>query len=159
MLTIAGIAVPGLLRSRAAASAASTVASMRAVQTAQTAYSIMYAASGYANDIVKLGPPKGANPVTPDRAGLLDWLSDCTSQPCAKSGYNFAIEDAVGVPVIAYTLTAAPNSGGGSAIRSYCMNQDGVMAYDPAGGGKCGERLQHAPLNTDESSQNKPNSN
>ncbi len=60
ILIIAAIAVPSFLRSRIRANESSAVASLRVINTAAIAYSIIYSASGFPALLTNLG---GATPL------------------------------------------------------------------------------------------------
>ncbi len=88
---IAAIAVPGLLRARMASNEASAVGSLRAVNSAQTAYSTS-CAQGFAASMGELATPPatGGQPfVSPDPGG---------GNPIQKSGYNLTYTPGAGVP-------------------------------------------------------------
>lgn len=142
ILIIAAIAIPNLLRSRISANEASAVAALRTINTAQVTYTVAYPAVGYADELTKLAHPASGNPVTSTAAGLLDWVLGCPAQPCRKSGYDFAIVDASGSPVVVYNLRAAPALPGSTGVRGFCSDQITNVTFDPAGGSNCTERLQ-----------------
>ncbi len=138
ILIIAAMAIPNLIKSRISANEASAVASLRAISTAQTTYSISYPQSGYADNLTKLGAPAGGGPVTANNAGLLDWVLGCAAQPCGKSGYQFAIVNAVGAPIVtAYSVTGVPITPGQTGVRGFCLNKLTLITYDPNGGSNC----------------------
>ncbi len=142
ILIIAAIAIPSLLKSRISANEASAVSSLRSINTAQVTYNVSYPNIGFADNLAKLGMPSGSGAVSPTSAGLLDWVLGCPSQPCAKSGYEFAITGAVGNPVITYTLTAVPSAPGQTGVRGFCSDQMTHVSYDPVGGTNCATPLQ-----------------
>ncbi|MGH9521198.1 MAG: prepilin-type N-terminal cleavage/methylation domain-containing protein, partial [Terriglobales bacterium] len=108
ILVIAAMAIPNLLRSKMSANEASAVASIRTIATSQTTYAVAYPSVGYADALTKLAAPPSGTSVDQNHAGLLDWVLGCATQPCPKSGYNFAIINATGTPVSAYGVTAVP---------------------------------------------------
>jgi len=92
ILIIAAIAIPNLLRSRIAANEASAVGSMRTINTAEITYASTYPAQGYALTLGVLGPATvGSTTSTSANAVLLDFVLGCPTQPCSKSGYQFAL--------------------------------------------------------------------
>lgn len=112
---VSAIAVPGLLRARVAANEASTVASLRAVNSAQLNYSTN-CAQGYAASLVELGS-------TPMPGGYPFISADLAQSPVNKSGYivTYSGGNVVGsagpsctmlgaIPVSSYTITANPIS-------------------------------------------------
>jgi type IV pilus assembly protein PilA len=140
ILVIAAIAVPRFLNSRMAANEASAVSSIRQINTAETSYTIAYT-SGYADDLAKLGPPT-SGAVDSAHAGLIDWVLGCASQPCSKSGYQFAIVNATGTPVVDYSITGVPVSVGQTGRRGFCGNRSNNISFDTAGGTNCTTPLQ-----------------
>ena len=142
ILVIAAMAIPNLLRSKVAANEASAVASMRTVITAQSTYTLTYPTIGYADSLTKLGAPSGSTPVSSANAGLLDWVLGCSTQPCPKTGYNFAISNASGTPINVFQLSAVPQIPGQSGRRGFCSDQKGVILFDPNGGTNCTSPIQ-----------------
>ncbi|HWR36185.1 MAG TPA: type II secretion system protein [Clostridia bacterium] len=142
ILVISAIAIPSLMRARMAANEASATSSIRAINTAQTTYSITYSTLGYADNLAKLGAP-ASGPVTSDNAGLLDWVLGCASQPCPKSGYKFSIINVTGSPVVSsYAVTGVPSSIGHTGQRGFCSDKMNPVYFDPAGGTNCTIGLQ-----------------
>jgi type IV pilus assembly protein PilA len=141
ILVIAAIAIPSLLRAKIQANEASAVSSVRAINTAQVTYAVTYPSEGYADNLAKLGAPTSGN-VSSVNSGLLDWVLGCSTQPCVKSGYQFAITGVNGTPVSAYTVTGTPSSPGNSGIRGFCSFQMNPVMYDPTGGTSCTVPMQ-----------------
>ncbi len=142
ILIIAAIAIPNLLRSRISANEASAVGSLRGINTAQTTYTISYPNLGYADNLTKLSLPAPGQLVTPNAAGLLDWTLGCPAQPCRKSGYDFEILNAVGLPVNTYDVTGVPATVGQTGTRGFCSNELTVVRFDPSGGTSCTQTVQ-----------------
>jgi type IV pilus assembly protein PilA len=141
ILVLAAIAIPSLLRAKIQANEASAVSSIRAVNTAQVTYAVNYPTEGYADNLAKLGAPTSGS-VTSANAGLLDWVLGCATQPCTKSGYQFAITATGSAPVSSYTIVGTPASPGNSGIRGFCSFQMNPVMYDPAGGTSCTQTMQ-----------------
>src|ERR1700675_1653825 len=81
---IAAIAVPGLLRARMSGNEASAIGSLRAIKSAESAYSVSCGASGYAQTLADLAkPPAGAT------SGFIS--PDLGLDPTTKSGYIVAV--------------------------------------------------------------------
>lgn len=142
ILVIAAMAIPNLLRSKMSANEASAVSSLRTINTAQTTYAVTYPTVGYADQLTKLAAASGGGGVSSTNAGLLDWVLGCSSQPCSKSGYAFAITNATGNPVSGYEVTAVPTLLGQTGRRGFCSDQVPKMMYDPNGGTNCSTPLQ-----------------
>ena len=130
ILVIAAIAIPNLMTARIRANESSAVATIRAVNTAETNYQITY--GGYADTLTKLGGNPAAP--TPMAAGLVDWVLGCAAQPCPKSGFNFAIVNAVGAPnIVSYDIYATPIAPS-TGSKSFCSDQLSVITFDPNAG-------------------------
>ena len=129
ILVIAAIAIPNLMTARIRANESSAVATIRTLNTAQTTYQMRY--NGYADTLTKLG----GNPNAPSAsaAGLIDFVLGCPAQPCPKSGYNFAVVNTIGTPVVSYEIWAIPLSPS-TGSKSFCSDQLSNMTYDPNAG-------------------------
>lgn len=122
-LIVAAIAIPNLLRARSMANEASAVASIRMINTAESAYLEAFPKVGFACQIGVLGG--NGNPSTPEAAALLD--SQLASG--TKSGYAFRIEGCTaseGV-VDGYQIIAFPLQPGTTGRRVFCSNQSGII--------------------------------
>ena len=130
LLIIAAIAIPNFLRSRLRANEASTVASLRVINTAAVTFSITYPDLGYPARLTALG---GANPCSGSstQACLID---DLLAQG-GKAGYSFVWTGDGAVPSVTFIVTAAPQVVGGSGQLMYCTDHTGVIYYDASGSG------------------------
>ena len=96
ILIIAAIAIPNLLRARIAANEASSVASIRTINTAEVTYLTAYPTVGYSITLAALGPAAAGTCATPleTNACLLDFtLASATTTALAKSGYYFGVAE------------------------------------------------------------------
>jgi type IV pilus assembly protein PilA len=137
ILIIAAIAIPSLLQARIAANEASAVGSIRAIKSAEFAYSSAYPTVGYALAIANLG---GAQPCTPSAVTgcfLDDVLAQAIPGSVGKSGYTFlatGIAGGGGGPFsAAFVAGAAPIAPKASGNRSFCSTDDGVLRVQPVG--------------------------
>ena len=107
ILIIAAIAIPNLLRARIAANEASSVSSIRTINTAEITYSTSYPTVGYSVTMAALGPG-GAACAAPAQANacLLDnVLASAITAGTAKSGYYYGVGGVVaGALVLTYTV-------------------------------------------------------
>ena len=107
ILIIAAIAIPNLLRARIAANEASSVSSIRTINTAEITYSTSYPTVGYSVTMAALGPG-GAACAAPAQANacLLDnVLASAITAGTAKSGYYYGAGGVVaGALVLTYTV-------------------------------------------------------
>jgi type II secretory pathway pseudopilin PulG len=131
---IAAIAVPGLLRARMSANEATAIGAMRAVMSAQAAYSSAAASGGYATSLRVLATPcPGAS------QGFI--LPDLGTDPSEKSGYRIALASA-GAPAGPpdcngrgteenYYATATPVTHGSTGRRSFSTSAAGTIFFTP----------------------------
>ena len=106
---IAAIAIPGLLRARMAGNEASAIGSVRAVNSAEAAFSSAGTGSPYAILLVRLGAGCGV----PGAQGFIS--PDIATDPALKSGYTMAL-----------TITGLPGAG---PQGTGCDNQPGQSGY------------------------------
>lgn len=125
---IAAIAIPGLMRSRMSANEATAVGSIRTISTAEASFQ----ASG-----LRLG---GTNN-TMGQYGDLDALANPATGPGfidpllgggVKQGYNFVATPVDGDSPT-YTATANPSSVGQTGIKSYFVDDSGVITFEGDG--------------------------
>jgi len=129
---IAAIAVPGLLRARMSGNESSAIGSMRAINSAEVAYSSSAASGGYAIDLAALrqGCSSGQGFISPDLA----------SNGVVKSGYTITLGDAANPSnVVAdcngtmsrsgYWATATPASVGQTGTRSFGSGTAGTIFF------------------------------
>lgn len=130
---LSGIAVPSLIRSRAAANETSTLGTVRTVHTAQLTYALTCGKGLYAESFSALGGPQAFLP------------PDLTSSPTPlKTGYRFTLQpgpggvtgfvDCNGVPIaVDYYITAEPISFGDTGGRGFASNQAHLIWQDTTG--------------------------
>ena len=133
---IAAIAVPGLLRARMSGNEASAIGSMRAINSAEAAYSSS-GGGGFAIDLAVLKLPCGS--------GTEGFISpDLGSNGVVKAGYRVSLEAATGgAPVStdcngtatqsAYFATAVPVTVGSSGQRGFATTPSGTIFFTPTG--------------------------
>jgi prepilin-type N-terminal cleavage/methylation domain-containing protein len=124
ILILAAIAIPNLLGARMSANEASSVGSIRTINTATVTYSSTYNI-GFPAALSNLGAAVSADSTAAD-------LIDSTLVTGVKSGYSFiyvaGAPDAGGV-INSYTLNANPSAPGQSGIRYFYSDQSGVITY------------------------------
>ena len=125
---IAAVAIPGLLRSRMSANEAAAVGSIRTISTAEASFQ----AAG-----LRLGGVNG----TTGQYGDLDALSNPAVGPGfidpllgggAKQGYSFVATPVDGDSP-SYTATANPSTVGQSGVKSYFVDDSGVITFEGDG--------------------------
>jgi type IV pilus assembly protein PilA len=142
ILIIAAIAIPSLLRSKMAANNSGATATVRTLNTVEVAYATSYPTTGYAGTLTQLGPPAAGGTCGGASACLVDANVGCATAagPCAKSGYNYFLNDGTagaagtGFPPAAgaapntdYTATASPVNAGTTGDQNVCSFSDGVL--------------------------------
>ena len=136
---IAAIAVPGLLRARMSGNEASSIGSLRAINSAQSTYAASCGSGFYA--------PTLANLSTPPTAGGGDGFigADLNADPSTKSSYTITLAGGVaaagapascnglaaGAVATTYYTSGVPMAGGG--VRAFATNQGGTIWQDTAG--------------------------
>ena len=130
---IAAIAVPGLLRARMAGNEASSIGSLRAINSAQSTYAASCGSGFYAPSLVSLATP----PTVGGGDGFVG--TDLGTDPSVKSSYTIALTAGTTVPgapascngvaagatVSTYFVAAGPTAGGG--VRYFGTNQGGTV--------------------------------
>jgi len=124
---IAAIAVPGLLRSKAAANETSALASLQAINKAEILYATACGNGGFATTFAVLGTP-------PPGSGEAFLGADLTQSPTpSKSGYNFTLAAGAGsnagpndcngtATQTSYYATGVPQTFGTTGGRSFATN-------------------------------------
>ena len=127
ILIIAAIAIPNLLRSRIAANEASSVGSLRTLNTSEITYNTTYPNVGFTCTLSALGPPSSGASATSTAAGLID--SNLSGGN--KSGYSFTAGtcNTAGGLTVDYQWKAAPQSAGTTGQRYFCTDASGVIRY------------------------------
>ena len=133
---IAAIAVPGLLRARMSGNESSAIGSLRAINSAEVAYSSAAASGGYAIDLAVLreGCNGGQGFISPDLA----------SNGVIKSGYEVNLADASGAGDVVedcnqtmsrtgYYGTAIPASVGQTGTRGFSTATAGTIFFTSDG--------------------------
>jgi type IV pilus assembly protein PilA len=128
---VAALAVPGLLRSRMSANEASAIASLRAIVSAQIAYSTTCGRNGYASALPTLGAP-------PPGSAIAFIEQDLALATALKSGYAITMTSGLGavpglpdcngtVTTNGYYGTGEPVGFGTSGARAFAVNATGTI--------------------------------
>jgi len=140
ILIIAAIAIPNLLRARIAANEASSVSSIRTINTAEATYVTGFPTVGYSNTLAALGPgavgsvcPAGG-PVVGNACLIDSNLSNATAAANAKSGYVYSLASpaAVGGIFTQYAVGSAAASFNITGVRGFCSQEDAVIRFTPS---------------------------
>ena len=136
---IAAIAVPGLLRARMAGNESSAIGSMRAIMSAQQAYSSSCANGFYASTLPILGnAPVGSQPfISPDLGAAASVTKSGYTLTMAEGSESFAATadacNALGVAAdlsSSYFITNFPTTGGTTGTRWFWANTLGTIYSD-----------------------------
>jgi prepilin-type N-terminal cleavage/methylation domain-containing protein len=138
---IAAIAVPGLLRARMSGNESSAIGSLRAVNSAEAAYSASAGGGGYAISLIVLSTPCPGS-----QQGFIS--PDLSTDPSLKSGYSIALADSTLAPAdvaadcggtmsrTGYYATAMPITVGNTGVRGFSSAAHGTLYFvaDATGG-------------------------
>lgn len=127
ILIVAAISIPNLLRARIAANEASTVASLRAFNTAQISYNSFYPTIGFATTLSALGGTSCAPPGSSSSC-----MIDTQLASGIKSGYLSTLSGTSGTPNATYQIRADPLSPNQTGVRYFCTFADAVIRFGSA---------------------------
>lgn len=145
MLILMVLIIPNAMKMIRSANQTSAIQTVRAIGGAEVQYSSAYPANGFSCGLPALGGVPGAAPPTAQSAQVLDPTLASTGN---KSGYTFAITNCTKVTVnnqdmfTGYEVTAVPNKVGNTGDRGYCMDENQIIKFDPAGGTNCTQPVQ-----------------
>lgn len=127
ILIIAAIAIPNLMAGRMAANEASAVQSLRAIQSAQTAYATTYPMVGYSATLAALSEGTGS---VCNASSTQACLIDSTLAGGQKAGYNITWHGDGLTPSVTYTMNADPTLRGASGRRSFFTDFPGIIRFN-----------------------------
>lgn len=143
ILILMTLALPQYAKIHKQTDETSALQSIRTISSGEKQYSSAYPANGFSCALSQLGGTTGSAPsaqaaqiIQPDLAAG------------SKSGYLFALTNCTKVTVnnqdmfTGYEITAVPASVGKSGDRGFCMDENDVIKFDPAGGTNCTQTLQ-----------------
>ena len=121
ILIVAAIAIPNLMKSRAAANESSAVASLHSLLTAKINFATACPDTGFTATLTDLGSgttcPAGNKQIDPQL------------ETGTKAGYSFAAATSGGTPATGFSITADPSSTA-SGRRHFYMNETGAIRYN-----------------------------
>jgi type IV pilus assembly protein PilA len=139
---IAAIAVPGLLRARMSGNEASAIGSLRAINSAQAAFSSSCAAGAYAillEDLVLAPAGSSQGFISPDlksngvsKSGYYVTIAKDGSAGVANMSNVAVCNAATGIPASSYFAKADPVTPGGTGTRFFATDTRGTIFYDAA---------------------------
>jgi prepilin-type N-terminal cleavage/methylation domain-containing protein len=139
---IAAIAVPGLLRARMSGNEASAIGSLRAINSAEAAFSSSCVPGGYAiklDDLVK--PPTGSSQgfISPDlstngvtKSGYKVTIAKDGASGVTDIGTTTACNGTVAQPASSFWANADPATPGGTGTRYFATDTRGTIFQDTA---------------------------
>ncbi len=145
MLILMVLIIPNAMKMIRSANQTSAIQTLRAIGGAEVQYSSAYPANGFSCTLAALGGAPGAAPPTAQLAQVLDPTLASTGN---KSGYTFSISNCTKVTVnnqdmfTGYQVTAVPNKVGNTGDRGFCMDENQIIKFDPAGGTNCTQPVQ-----------------
>jgi type IV pilus assembly protein PilA len=120
------------------------IESLREIYRAQIQYQLNYPSKGFACSLSSLAGASSHGQASSQNAELLHGYLATGKM----SGYSFAIDNCTDVNIhdqhtyTDYEATAVPQAFGKTGKRGFCIDQQGEVTVDPAGGGACSEALQ-----------------
>lgn len=114
---LAAIAIPNLLRARLNANESAAISALRTVSAAAISFRTVNV--DYPANLGELG---SANPA------YIDAVLGCTTQPCGKQGYSFALTGVTN----AFTATARPATFQTTGVRGFFVDASGVIRWTNA---------------------------
>jgi prepilin-type N-terminal cleavage/methylation domain-containing protein len=133
---LAIVTVPSLLRAKMSGNEASAIGSLRAINTAESAYSGSAAQGSYTPSLAVLA--------LPCPGGTVGFISpDLADDPSQKSGYVITLTAGTAAPGLndcngtpstqGYYLTAVPMTIGTTGLRGFASSSRGVVFFDKSG--------------------------
>ena len=145
MLILMTLAIPSAMRAIKSANQTSAVQSLHAIGSAEVQYNSSYPANGFSCSLAALGGAAGAGTAPTQAAAQLLDPGLATGN---KSGYTFTVDKCTKVTVnnvdqfTGYQVNAVPNTVGRTGDRGFCMDESGIVKFDPAGGTNCTQSIQ-----------------
>ena len=140
---VAAVAVPGLLRARMSGNEASAIGALRAINSAQAAFSSSCAPGGYAIRLQDLAvAPAGSNMgfISPDlnvngvvKSGYIITLAKDMATGVSDVGSTTACNGTISQPASSYYASAVPVTPGGTGTRAFATDSRGTIFYTNGG--------------------------
>ncbi len=144
ILILMTLAIPQYIKVKKQTNETSAIQSLRAIGSAEVQFNQAYPQNGYSCTLAALGGQPGSGAPTPQQAQVLDPGLALGS----KAGYLFTIGNCTKVNVnntdmyTGYIVNAQPVTVGRTGDRGFCMDENNLIKYDPAGGTNCTQSLQ-----------------
>ncbi len=138
------LAIPNFSRIMKSAHELSARNSLHTIESVQLEYANRFPTNGFACSLSALGGDPSAGPPTATAAQLIP--QDLAGGD--HSGYIFSINNCQHITVngtdrvTSYQITAVPEAVGKSGDLGYCVDANGQMKQDPAGGTNCTQPAQ-----------------
>lgn len=121
---IAAIAIPSLMRSRISANEAAAIGAMRTISSAQSSFQSSVALDADADGVGEYGTLAQLSATNPP-------YIDTALGTGTKGGYTFVTG---ALTETTYTVNADPITANTTGIRTFFLDQSGVIRQNPAGG-------------------------
>ncbi len=129
---IAAIALPQLIRSRMSGNEAAAIAALRTITSAETQFQTSGFTDADGDNVGDYGPLNGAASLANPAPGTAPFIDEVLATG-TKSGYTFVIAvDNAGDGDEAYTCVARPVTYGRTGVRSFFLDESGVIRYETA---------------------------
>jgi type IV pilus assembly protein PilA len=144
MLILMVMVIPSAMKMVRSANQTSAVQTVRTIGNAETQYASAYPQNGFTCSLAALGGAPGSGAPSAQAAQILDANLAASG---TKSGYTFTITNCGKVTVNnvdqynSFEVIATPNQVGKTGDRSFCMDQESSIKFDPAGGTNCTQPL------------------
>lgn len=144
ILILMTLAIPQYIKVKKTTNETSAIQSMRAIGSAEVQFSQAYPGNGFSCSLTAMGGVPGSGAPTLQAAQVLDPGLALGH----KAGYLFNVTNCTKVTVAntdlftGYQVTAVPDSVGKSGDRGFCMDENNLIKFDPAGGTNCTQSLQ-----------------
>ena len=129
---IAAMALPMLMRSRMSTNEATALGCLRTVLNAQTQFQTAVFADADSDNVGDFAALNGATSLANPAAGTEPFIDEVLADG-SKSGYIYSIVvDLAGAGDEAFTCTARPVTYGRTGVRSFFIDESGVVRFEIA---------------------------
>ena len=127
IMIVAAIAIPSVITAKIHANEASAIASIKAIQTAQTSYQASYPNEGYASTLAVLASSESCTPSSAKACLLDEVLATGT-----KAGYIFTLTggNSTRGANATYVAAAAPEAYNHTGVRRFCSTDKNVIRWE-----------------------------
>ncbi len=129
---LAAMALPLLLRARMSTNETSALAGLRTIMTAEVQFQTGSFTDADGDNVGDFGPLNGAASLVNPAPGTEPFIDDLLATGI-KSGYTYVLNvDNAGAGDEAFTCVARPITYGRTGVRSFYVDESGVVRYETA---------------------------